>query len=51
VSRMNEDDEKLKTFITEKEDWKSVQIIGGVKIFLPRSQGEASTNITEEIGG
>jgi hypothetical protein len=51
MSHVNEDDEKLQTSITEKEDQKIVLIIGGVKIFLPSSRGEASTDVAEAIGG
>jgi hypothetical protein len=31
---VNEDDEKLDTFVTEEEDQRSVLYIGGIKIFL-----------------
>jgi hypothetical protein len=51
VSHVNEDDEKLQTFITEKEDQKTVLIIGGVKIFLPSGRGEASTDVAEVTEG
>jgi hypothetical protein len=37
VSRVNEDDGKLETFITMEEDQRSVLVIGGVEIFLPSS--------------
>jgi hypothetical protein len=37
VSRVNEDDEKLKTSIIKEEDQRTILIIGGVKIFLPSS--------------
>jgi hypothetical protein len=47
VSRVNEDDEKLQTFITEKEDQRDVLIIGGVEIFLPSGRGEASTDVAD----
>jgi hypothetical protein len=45
VSRVNEDDEKLKTSTIKEKDQRSVMVIGGVKIFLPSSQGEANTYI------
>jgi hypothetical protein len=44
---MNEDDEKLNTSITKEEYHKSVLVIGGIKIFLPRSQGEASIRVVD----
>jgi hypothetical protein len=44
--RVNEDDEKLKTSVIENKDQMSVLIIGGVEIFLPNDQGEASTYVS-----
>jgi hypothetical protein len=38
VSRVNEDDEKLKTSTIKEEDQRTILIIGGVEIFLPSSQ-------------
>jgi hypothetical protein len=38
VSCVNEDDEKLQTSITEKEDQMAILIIGGVEIFLPSGE-------------
>jgi hypothetical protein len=32
---VNEDDEKLQTFVIEKEDQRDILVTGGVKIFLP----------------
>jgi hypothetical protein len=49
VSRVNEDDEKLKTSIAE--DHRTILIIGGVEIFLPSSRGEASIKFAEAMGG
>jgi hypothetical protein len=51
VSRVNEDDDKLETFITKEEDQRSILVIGGVEIFLPSSQGEASTDIADATEG
>jgi hypothetical protein len=45
VSHVNEDDDKLETFIIEKKDQRSVLVIGGVKIFLPSNQGEVITSV------
>jgi hypothetical protein len=39
---VNEYDEKLDTYIIEEEDQRSILFIGGIKIFLPSNQGEAS---------
>jgi hypothetical protein len=51
VSRVNEDDDKLETFITVKEeDQRDVLIIGGVEIFLPSGRGEASTDVADATG-
>jgi hypothetical protein len=36
-SHVNEDDDKLKTSITKEKDQRSVLIIGGIQIFLPRN--------------
>jgi hypothetical protein len=47
ASHVNEDDEKLNTSVTEEEDQRSVLIIGGIKIFLPSSQGEASICVAD----
>ena len=44
---MNEDDEKLNTSITKEEYHRSVLVIGGIEIFLPRSQGEASMCVVD----
>jgi hypothetical protein len=44
---VNEDDEDLKTSITEEEDHRSVLVIGGIEIFLPRSKGEASICVAD----
>jgi hypothetical protein len=46
-SHVNEDDEDLNTSITEEEDHRSVLVIGGIEIFLPRSQGEASICVAD----
>jgi hypothetical protein len=52
MSRVNEDDDKLETFITVKEEGqRDVLIIGGVEIFLPNDQGEANTYIAEATEG
>jgi hypothetical protein len=51
VSRMNEDDEKLQTFVIEEKDQRSVLIVGGVEIFLPSGQGEASTYVVDVTEG
>jgi hypothetical protein len=42
---VNEDDERLETFITEEKDQRCVLVIEGVKIFLPINRGEASIEI------
>jgi hypothetical protein len=47
VDHVNEDDEKLNTSITEEEDQRSVLIIGGIQIFLPTSQVEASIGVVD----
>jgi len=36
ASRVNEDDDKLETFITAEKDQRTIMIIGGLEIFLPR---------------
>jgi hypothetical protein len=41
---VNEDDDKLKTFTIQEEDQKSILIIGGIKVFLPNNQEEASAH-------
>jgi hypothetical protein len=41
---VNEDDDNLKTFTIQEEDQKSVLIIGGIKVFLPNNQEEASAH-------
>jgi hypothetical protein len=51
VSRMNEDDEKLQTSITEKGDRKTILIIGGFEIFIPSDRGEASTDVAKATEG
>jgi hypothetical protein len=51
VSHVNEDDDKLETFITiEEKDQRDVLIIGGVEIFLPSDRGEASTDVADVTG-
>jgi hypothetical protein len=47
ADHVNEDDEKLNTSITEEEDQRSVLIIGGIQIFLPTSQAEASIGVVD----
>jgi hypothetical protein len=48
---MNEDDDKLETFITTKEDdQRDVLIIAGVEIFLPSGRGEANTYVADATG-
>jgi hypothetical protein len=49
ASHVNEDDEKLNTFFIEEKDHRSIMIIGGIKIFLPRSQGEASVCVGDAM--
>jgi hypothetical protein len=44
---VNEDDEKLNTSITKEEDHRSILVIGGIKIFLQRSQGEAIISVAD----
>jgi hypothetical protein len=39
-SHVNEDDDKLKNFTIREADLRSLIMIGGIKIFLPLSQGE-----------
>jgi hypothetical protein len=51
ASRVNEDDDKLETFITEEKDQRSVLVIGGVEIFLPSSRGEVSTDVADATEG
>jgi hypothetical protein len=48
---VNEDDDKLKTSVIEEKGQRSFLIIGGIQIFLPSIQGEASTSVADEIGG
>jgi hypothetical protein len=38
ASHVNEDDDKLKTSITEEKDQRSILVIGGVEIFLPSNE-------------
>jgi hypothetical protein len=45
AGHVNEADEKLNTSITEEEDQRNVLIVGGIQIFLPRSQAEASISV------
>jgi hypothetical protein len=45
ASRMNEDDDKLKNFVTEEKDQRSILVIGGIHIFLLRNQGEVSIGV------
>jgi hypothetical protein len=40
VSHVNEDDENLNTSTAEEKYQRRFMIIGGIEIFLPRSQGE-----------
>jgi hypothetical protein len=47
-NHVNEDDERLETFITAEKDQRSILIIGGFKIFRPIIQGEASIYVTDE---
>jgi hypothetical protein len=49
MSHVNEDDDKLKNFVTEEEDQTNILIIGGVEIFLPSSQGKAITGVSYAI--
>jgi hypothetical protein len=51
ASHVNEDDEKLKTFVTEERGQRIFLIIGGVEIFLPSSRGEASTGVADATEG
>jgi hypothetical protein len=52
ADHVNEDDEKLKTLTIQKEDHRSILIIGGINTFLPNNQVEASAHdegaLTEE---
>jgi hypothetical protein len=50
ADHVNEDDEKLNNSTLEEEDQRSVLIIGGIKIFLPRSQVEASVQVSGATG-
>jgi hypothetical protein len=45
---MNEDDEKLCTSTLKEEDQRRVLIIGGIRIFLPGNQAEASMCVASE---
>jgi hypothetical protein len=47
MGRVNEDDEKLKTFIVKERDQQTILIIGGVEIFLPSIQGESSIDVLD----
>jgi hypothetical protein len=51
VNHVNEDDEKLKTSTIEEKDQRTILIIGGVEIFLPRGRGEASTDVADATEG
>jgi hypothetical protein len=51
ASCVNEDDDKLETFITSKKDKRTVLIIGGVEIFLPSDRGEASIDVAYATKG
>jgi hypothetical protein len=44
ADHVNEDDEKLETLTIQKEDQRSILIIGGIKELLPRSQVKASAH-------
>jgi hypothetical protein len=44
ADHVNEDDEKLKTLTIQKEDHRSILIIGGIKNFLTNNQVEASAH-------
>jgi hypothetical protein len=46
-SHVNEDDDKLKTSVTEEKDQRSVLVIGGIHIFLPSSQGEVIIGVAD----
>jgi hypothetical protein len=53
ADHVNEDDDKLKTFTIQEEDQRIILIIGGIKIFLPNNQVEASAHdesVTKEEG-
>jgi hypothetical protein len=45
ASCVNEDDDKLETFITTEKDMRIILIIGRVEIFLLSNRGEASTDV------
>jgi hypothetical protein len=51
ASRMNEDDDKLRTCITKEKDQRSILVIGGIHIFFPSSRGETSIDVLYEIEG
>jgi hypothetical protein len=47
VAHVNEDDEKLNNSTIKEEDQRCILIIGGIKIFLPSSQTEASICVSD----
>jgi hypothetical protein len=47
VDHVNEYDEKLNTSTIKEEDQRCILIIGGIKIFLPSSQAEASICVAD----
>jgi hypothetical protein len=49
--RVNEDDDKLETSITEEKDQRSILVIGEVEIFLPNNQGEVSIDVVDATEG
>jgi hypothetical protein len=51
ANRVNEDDEKLKTSTIKEKDQRTVLIIGGVEIFLPSGQREASKDVVDATEG
>jgi hypothetical protein len=48
VDHVNEDDEKLNTSTIKEEDQRCILIIGGIRLFLPRSQAEDSISVASE---
>jgi hypothetical protein len=51
VSHVNEDDKKLRTSTIKEKDKRTILIIGGFKIFILSSQGEAIIDVADVIGG
>jgi hypothetical protein len=48
---VNEDDDKLESFITKEKDQRCILVIGGVNIFFPSRREEASIDVVDATKG